>query len=286
MSVIKKLYKNGNMQIGQTWATDTSYEVIMGSIAYGVAVDNSDMDIHAITVPPKEMVFPHLANHIHGFGKAPESFEVFQQHNIQVEQTNYDLAIYSIVKFFNLAMENNPNILDMLWVPENCVTHMDAVGKHIRLNRKNFLHKGAYHRFRGYAYQQLKRLENSNRKELIEKYGYDTKFAYHIVRLALQCEQILTHGDMDFSINAPFIKEIRNGALTLDELRDWYKRKEEDLDKLYASSNLQYSPNEQFIKEILLGCLEIKYGSLADVYQGIDSDAFRKLEQIRQILKP
>lgn len=284
MSVVKKLYKDGLLNIGQPWATDTHYEAICGSIAYGVNSDNSDMDIHAITTPPIDWVFPHLTGKIPGFGKAPPSFENFQQHHIIVDDKNYDVAIYSTVKLFSLAMENNPNILDMLWVPENCITHIDDVGHHIRQNRKNFLHKGAFHRFKGYAHQQFKRLETSNRKELIEKYGYDTKFAYHIVRLCLQVEQILEHGDMDFSVNAPFIKEIRNGCYTLAELRDWYMAKEKTLEALYQSSSVQYKPNEEFIKNVLLACLEIKYGSLEKIYSGIENDAFRKLEQIKQIV--
>lgn len=287
MSVIKKLYKNGYLSVEQHWATETHYEVMCGSVAYGANSEdaNSDIDVHAITTPPIDVVFPHTVGYIDGFGQRPQNFETFQQHGILAYDNNYDVAIYSIIKTFQLAADNNPNILDMLWVPEHCILHSDAVGKHIRMNRKHFLHKGSYHRFRGYAHQQFKRLENSNRTDLIEKYGYDTKFAYHIVRLCLQGQQILETGDMDFAQNRDFIKEIRNGALTLPELRDWYVRKEAELDKLYHSSTIPYSADMKFLKEILLACLEMKYGSLEKVFKGADSMAFRKLEQIRQLLK-
>jgi hypothetical protein len=102
MSIIKKLYKDGHLNLGQTFATDTHYEAICGSIAYGVAQDGgkSDMDIHAITTPPIEYVFPHLTGYIPGFGDAPQSFENFQQHHIIAYEKNYDVAIYSIVKTF------------------------------------------------------------------------------------------------------------------------------------------------------------------------------------------
>ena len=284
MSIIKKLYKNGNLNIGQTWATDVHYETIMGSIAYGVATDTSDMDIHAITTPPLEWVFPHLTGAIPGFGEQPPKFESFQQHHILIDDKNYDVAIYSLVKTFDLAADNNPNILDMLWVPEHCVTHIDQVGEHIRKNRKYFLHKGSYHRFRGYAHQQMKRMENTGRKDLIEKYGYDTKFAYHVVRLCLQAEQILEKHDMDFSVNADFLKTIRAGTYTFEQFKEWYNAKEKTLDILYTTSKLQHSPDRKFLKDILLACLEMKYGSLDKVYQGIEVDAFRKLEQIKAIV--
>lgn len=40
------------------------YEVIMGSVAYGVTSDNSDMDVYGFSIPPKEIIFPHLTGEI------------------------------------------------------------------------------------------------------------------------------------------------------------------------------------------------------------------------------
>ena len=72
----------------------------------------------------------------------------------------YDLTIYGIVKFFNLAMENNPNIIDSLFTPVNCILHSTRVGNLVRENRRLFLHKGAWPKFKGYAYSQLHKLAN------------------------------------------------------------------------------------------------------------------------------
>ena len=36
------------------------YEIVMGSIAYGVSNDNSDMDVYGFSIPPKEVIFPSL----------------------------------------------------------------------------------------------------------------------------------------------------------------------------------------------------------------------------------
>ena len=60
----------------------------------------------------------------------------------------YDLTIYGIIKFFNLAMHNNPNIIDSLFTPVNCVLHSTRVGDIVRENRKLFLHKGAWSKFK------------------------------------------------------------------------------------------------------------------------------------------
>lgn len=284
MSIIKKLHKIGSLKLTQSFALDTHYQVLMGSTAYRVSQDKSDMDVHAICIPPIEYIFPHLSGHIIGFGPAPENFETFQQHNIIVDDKNYDIAIYSIVKAFNLAAENNPNILDMLWVPEDCILHMDGIGEYIRKNRRQFLHKGSYHKFLGYSHSQFKKLQSSPRTELIEKFGYDTKNAYHIWRLCLQCQQILEEGDMDITRNSGVLKSIREGAWTLAELKSKYAAKETELNELYTKSTLQYSPNMNFLREVLMACLEMKYGSLKELYKQTDDMAFRKLEEIRSIV--
>ena len=65
---------------------------------------------------------------------------------------SHDLTIYSIVKFFQLAMENNPNIVDSLFTPATCVLHCTAVGTLVRERRRLFLHKGCWPKFKGYAY--------------------------------------------------------------------------------------------------------------------------------------
>lgn len=287
MSIIKKLYKHGHLSLGQEFATNTHYEVLCGSVAYNCHnQDSSDMDVHSITIPPVEMIFPWTVEGgwIPGYGDMPPKFDHFQQHHIKAFEKDYDVAIYSIVKFFDLSADNNPNMLDMLWVPEHCILHIDDIGHTIRKNRKNFLHKGSFHRFRGYSHQQWKRLENSTRTDLIERFGYDTKALYHVIRLILQCEQILEQHDMDFSANSDFLKSIRNGVMTLDEAKDWYKRKEEYLDRLYTESTLRHKPDRDFLKKILLSCLEIKYGSLSNILKVSESENSRKLEEIKRII--
>src|SRR5688500_2656981 len=54
-----------------------AYETIMGSVAYGVSSDTSDMDVYGFCIPPKEMIFPHLAGEIPGFGTQVQRFEVY-----------------------------------------------------------------------------------------------------------------------------------------------------------------------------------------------------------------
>jgi hypothetical protein len=142
----------------------------MGSVAYGVSDNKSDMDIYGFTMPPKHILFPYQHGHIVGFGKKPDNFEQFQQHHIidRGRKKEYDITIYSIVKFFNLCMENNPNMVDALFVPTRCVLHSTQIGQHVRESRKMFLSKRVWHKFKGYAFSQLHKMKNKYAKEFVE----------------------------------------------------------------------------------------------------------------------
>lgn len=275
------------------WLPDNiHYETMMGSIAYGVNQDTSDLDVYGFCIPPKSDVFPHLKGEIPGFGRQTQRFEQYQQHHIFDQNARagngqeYDLNVYSIVKYFQLTMENNPNMIDSLYTPNDCVLHVTTVGQMVRDNRDLFLHKGSWHKFRGYAYSQLSKMSGksteSKRYTLIEKYGYDVKFAYHAVRLVLEAEQILAEHTIDLRRNADILKAIRNGEWTELKVRQWFSEKEIALEPLYNSSKLQYKPNEDAIKSLLLNCLEQHYGSLSSIVEkpGSTNQMIGEIEQV------
>lgn len=173
----------------------------MGSIAYGVSNEGSDRDIYGFCIPPKEEVFPHLDGEIPGFGEAKQRFTQYQQAHIEDTSAQggkgveYDFSIYSIVKYMSLCIECNPNMIDSLFTPQECVLHITQVGSMVREAQQLFLHKGCWPKFKGYAYAQLHRVRGKNpfgkRLAIREQFGYDVKFAYHVVRLLGECEQIL-----------------------------------------------------------------------------------------------
>ena len=199
------------------------------------------------------------------------------------------MSIYSIVKFFQLCMENNPNMVDTLFVPQRCVLFCSPVAQLVRDNRRMFLHKGSYHKFRGYAYSQLHKIgikanaSNPKRQASIEAYGYDVKFAYHVVRLAQECEQILTEHDLDLERSKEILKAIRRGEWTLEQLKDWFTTKERYLEELYFSSDLQHSPDEDSIKLLLLQCLEHHYGSLDNTIK-LETPVDKLLTEIQTVI--
>lgn len=268
--ILKKLTKR-ELAHPPSWLPDnTHYLTLMGSEAYAVSSNDSDIDIYGFCMPPKDLVFPHLAGDIPGFGTQKKRFEQYQEVHIKDpnNKKEYDFSVYSIVKYFDLAMGCNPNMLDSLFVPNRCIMHRTVIADHVRDNRKLFLSKKAYHTHKGYSYSQIAKIKckknaaNPKRAADIEKYGYSTKMGYHVVRLLLQCEQILEEGDLDLERNKEQLKHIRNGEWPFEKIEEFFERYERRLQDLYETSTLPHKPREEEIKELLLNCLEQHYGSL------------------------
>jgi predicted nucleotidyltransferase len=273
-SVFDKLLNKGLIHPPHFLENNIIYEV----------TDKSDFDIYGVGIPSKEIIFPHLGGNILGFGRQVQKFEQFQQHHIDYPSLanpdkQYDITIFNIVRYFHLLMENNPNIIDTIFVPQDCVVHINAIGSIIRENRRLFLHKGSYHKFLGYAHSQLNKMGSVNRtgkrQAIYEEHGFDVKFATHLVRLSYECEQILSEHDLDLRRNSEHLKAIRRGDVSEEGIRVWFASKEQHLQKLYETSTLRNTPDEPTIKSLLLKCLEHHFGSL-DKCVLVDSESAMK----------
>lgn len=275
MKILNRLYDDGTIQPPKWLLNSVHLLVQMGSEAYAVSSNDSDIDIYGFCVPPRYIVLPHENQIIHGFDKDYIRFDQWQQHHCldKSSQKEYDFQIFNIVKYFRLITDNNPNVLDSLFVPRRCILHSTMLGEHVRENRKEFLHKGAYHKLKGYAYSQFSKIENKTnssnpkRRETIEKVGYDTKFAYHVVRLIAQCQQILMEHDLDIERNKEILKSIRRGEWSFERLENYFHTQEKTLEEMYANSTLREKPDEVKIKKLLIECLEMAYGSIDKAYK-------------------
>lgn len=179
-NIIQKLHDQGIIPDCPSWLPDNApYLTITGSMAYGVADTSdknnlSDYDIYGFAIPPKSMVFSHLAGHIEGFGNCPTKFEQWQKAHVidpnalAGKGKEWDFSIFSIVKFFELCRQNNPNMLDCLFTPENCVIHCTQIGRMVRDNRKMFLSKLVWKKMRSYAWSQLKKEKTTSESEKVK----------------------------------------------------------------------------------------------------------------------
>jgi len=169
MSYLKRCKKNSLINPPSYVTTQLQYEVIMGSMAYGVSSDNSDIDIYGFSIPNKNVVF--MDSHIRNFDPVTKVFEQYQEHHVidKSARQEFDFTIYNIAKYFRLCANGNPNMIDSLFVPRNCITHSTKIGEIVRENRHLFLSKKCWHTFKGYAYSMITKMNNKIKYKKIKE---------------------------------------------------------------------------------------------------------------------
>lgn len=268
------------------WLLANTHMVVeAGSVSYGTNNQNSDIDLFGFATPKLEMVFPAKFGYIEGLGTKPPKFERYEQ-QFEFEGKQHDIKVLGIIHFANLCWNNNPDMLDTLFVSHEHLRHITTTGQIIRDNRHKFLSKRVYDRYRGYSFAQLNKSEKNRiegkRLELTQKFGYDPKFLSHAVRLLYECHQILTEGNLDLKRNSDHIKAVKTGIVGLDEVKKWYGEFDIVLTKAMAASSLPDEPNELEIKKIVLACLENHYGKLENcvTLPGWEADKLRRIQSI------
>lgn len=169
----------------------------VGSGLHGLAIAGTDdHDECGIFIEPPE--------HVIGLEKPLESYTFrTQPEGHRSGHGDTDLVIYSLRHYLKLAVAGNPSILTVLFAPDQSIYKMTTLGMELRGIRDAFLSVKALRRFLGYLDGQTERMQGGgkqnrvpNRPELIEKYGYDTKYASHALRLAYQGLEIARYGKM------------------------------------------------------------------------------------------
>jgi len=118
---------------------------IVGSQSYGIATPESDVD--------KKGVFIQDQDSILGFGYIE-----------QVNDTKNDQTFYEIRRFLQLISQNNPNILELLNLPEDCIIYKDPIFDLVLENKEKFISKVCRSSFGGYAIEQIKKARGLNKK--------------------------------------------------------------------------------------------------------------------------
>ena len=137
--------------------TNTIYVTLHGSQAYGLQNDFSDVDLKGICIPP-----PYVENHLyHRFDQAQNSLWLENKLSYLKNPRNPKLEseIYSLRKFFLLAAEVNPNVIELLFtLPEHHFI-MHPIMENLLANRMMFVSNKARYTFAGYACAQAKKIE-------------------------------------------------------------------------------------------------------------------------------
>jgi len=135
------------MNLKQLKASDKIFfECIAGSIAYGTNVSTSDEDIRGFFTLPDEAYLSLI--------EPPQ----------QVGDTKHDITYYSMRRAFELLQTANPNIIELLWMPEDCIKIKTPIMEKLIENRDLFISKKCFHTHSGYAHAQIGKATGQNKK--------------------------------------------------------------------------------------------------------------------------
>ena len=132
------------MNIREWVGNNTIHRIIAGSRLYGTAGPDSDIDIRGVCLAPPETLI---------------GLSEFKQY----QKEGDDRTIYELRRFCSLALNANPNVLDLLMAPEETWQIRDSRWEIIYENRQSFLSQKVRHTFSGYAVSQLKRIQRHRR---------------------------------------------------------------------------------------------------------------------------
>lgn len=163
-----------------------SFELIMltvtGSRMYGNATEKSDWDYRGIYIESLENKLG-IKDSIEQLGGANkqgityeldksgnkiyniqgrEIYEILKANGLNLNETD-DIELYELNRFTKLALDNNPNILDLLCHNTKNSIYLNEIGKELLDNKDLFLSQKLRHTFSGYALSQLKRIKSHNK---------------------------------------------------------------------------------------------------------------------------
>ena len=124
--------------------------VIRGSHAYGTNIETSDTDYAGVFIQSQEDIF--------GFN-----------YKEQINDDKNDIVLYEIKRFLDLLSSNNPNILELLNTPEDCIIYKDPIFDLVLENRDKFITKVCAKSFGGMSVQQIQKAKGQNKKQNWEK---------------------------------------------------------------------------------------------------------------------
>ncbi|MFB2582333.1 DNA polymerase beta superfamily protein [Herbiconiux sp. P15] len=219
-----------------------------GSRAIGAATEDSDHDLMSVFVEAPEYILGIETVDTTASSTAPVGG--------RSTGDDTDTTQYPLRKWAQLAAVGNPTVLSLLYLePIEGTEHWEL----LRGIRDAFISREAGRRFRGYSLGQRQamvgaRNKRTNRPELIHKHGYDTKFAYHMVRTAMQGIELMTTGALRLPMapnDLEIIRSIRTGSITKDSVLDLASELDNDLAVAIERTEANDHPDRRLINDTL-----------------------------------
>lgn len=234
--------------------TEIILRATVGSTIHGTSVaQQDDRDEMAIGIEP--------AAYVVGLREWETTVERTQPEGVRSGPGDLDLVVHSLRKFCRLAARGNPTILLPLFVPSHGILRIAPLGQALRDQRSMFLSKHVGKAFLGYMVAQKERLMGQRgqmrvtRSELIDAYGFDTKYAGHIIRLGFQGVEIMTTGFLTLPMieeHRQAVVDIRTGKWSLDRVLAFGGRLERELRDSLDETPLPNEPDTAAIDKFLV----------------------------------
>jgi predicted nucleotidyltransferase len=213
---------------------------VVGSGVHGIAIAGTDdHDEMGIFVQPPEQVLgltPPTEHYI--FRTQPEGH--------RSGPGDVDLVVYSLRKYLRLAVQGNPTALLPLYAPPESLVLLTPLGEELRELAPRLLSLQAVRRFLGYMDAQRRLLlpaedgsAPKGRPELVERHGYDVKYASHALRLAYQGLEVASEGRLTLPMpdeERERVLSVKRGDVTsLEEVVDELQELESRIEHLLTS---------------------------------------------------
>lgn len=237
------------------------YEAVVGSTLYGTAFTGSDRDLVRVYVDTPAATL------------AVDSEVGERGHHLVGGVGDLDVQSYSLRRFASLVLKGNANIVSALCATEYAGDQADAV----RTLLSTIHCQSTVRAFVGMALAQIRKFESgslatASRAHLIEEYGYDTKFLYHVYRLDEEVHQFVETGYIRYPLRAVsgFLVEVRQGLIPLKDVPDVLSDLTESLrrSEARAEAELRPDPDVARVNRIVLGIYEKSWrldeGTLTD----------------------
>lgn len=235
---------------------------VVGSTAHGLGIDEEDdRDEMGVFVEPPEYLLGLKRvgrNARLDTGEIATKYERLehvvartQPQGVRSGPGDLDVTIYTLRKYAKLALNGNPTVLLLLFLQERDLVSAGLLGRELRAHAEWFVSKAAGRSFLGYMTNQRQRLTGErgqmrvNRPELIRAYGYDTKYAGHVIRLGFQGLELLQSGWITLpmpSDEREHILSIRRGEIEFKEILRLATELERDIEQFLPLSSLPEEP--------------------------------------------
>jgi uncharacterized protein len=226
---------------------------LVGSSVHGVTVDSADdRDEMGICIEPPEYVA--------GLREFEQWVYRTQPEGARSGPGDIDRTVYSLRKWCRLALAGNPTVMLLLHVPDHQCTVLEGPGRELRASKHWFASRRAGRAYLGYMQRQRDRMTGErgqmrvNRPELIEQYGFDTKYAGHVLRLGYQGIEFLESGRLTLPLREPertHVLDVRNGRVAFEDVLAEADDLRHRLEDLLQNSQLPERPDYDRVNHFL-----------------------------------